>query len=208
MAKHIALFTGTFDPFHVAHGWQLQRAARASDIDEVVVAVIRHNAKKPQAAAWHHRVMLAERTLAAQHLPFTWRVESIENIEPDTVRAFARLHLGSHSHRPMRIIGADCLAEFLEDQMLRPTLNDFQYVVVMRPASRRSDVQTALERIRQEYDPSFDPQIIEIVQNSDISSRSLQTDIAANVKQGLIVPEAADYMQRYGLYAYAAPAAP
>jgi nicotinate (nicotinamide) nucleotide adenylyltransferase len=198
MSKRIALFTGTFDPFHIAHYWQLSRAQAASNFDEAVIAVIRNNPKKPQAAAWQHRQQLAKLTMAAQDVSFMWRVETIENIKPATVKDFSARHLGSG--KPLRVVGADVISEFLEDALLRPSLHEYQYIVVMRPVSILSEVEATVKRIQKLY-ADFNPQIVEIQQEvGEISARDLRSNIPGSSAQGFILPEILAYIQKHQLY--------
>lgn len=201
MPKQIAFFTGTFDPFHIAHSWQLERAYRVHPFDEAVIAVIQHNPKKPHAAPWHHRVELAKRTLATQDLPYAWRVGPIEGVKPATVRTFAATY--TNDKKPLRVVGADVITEFFEDPVLRPALKAFTYVVVMRPVSVRAEVDAIVERIKREYNPDFAPEIVEIKQAiGEVSSRKLHSDMSAQAAAGVIVPEAVKYMVEHKLYSF------
>lgn len=202
MQKQIALFTGTFDPFHIAHSWQLERGYAAQPFDEAIVAVIKHNPKKPHAVPWQHRLEMARKTLATQKLPYIWRVEPIENVEPATVRAFVARY--TNTKKPLRVVGADVITEFFEDPVLRSSLNDFTYVVIMRPVSIRSEVDAMVDRIRAEYNPEFSPQIVEIQQTiGEVSSRNLHADITAQAAAGIIVPDVTEYMKKHKLYSFA-----
>jgi len=58
--KEAVLYTGTFDPFHLGHLWQLERTYRAYPFTKAVIAIVKRNPKKPHATSWPDRIKLAE----------------------------------------------------------------------------------------------------------------------------------------------------
>lgn len=62
-----------------------------------------------------------------------------------TIRRFKKEYL--EHPKPVRIVGADSIIEFAEDQKHWPVLADFDYIVVMRPAITEGEVAAVLERL-------------------------------------------------------------
>jgi cytidyltransferase-like protein len=206
MQEKQALFTGTFDPFHVGHVWQLQRAHAVTPYETVVVAVIRANPKKPQAIAWQHRVALAERTLRSLDLPFAWKVLSIENVSEASLKAFVGQQL-AETRMPLRVIGSDSLIEFAQDKTMRPVLQLFGYTVTLRPETNPVDVDQAITHIKSTGYAAFDPTVVllgpDYAHVADISARNLRTNVAASSRAGLLPVEALAYMRAHKLYSFA-----
>jgi cytidyltransferase-like protein len=203
--KRGALFTGTFDPFHEGHVFQLVRAHAAQPFEKVTIAVIQHNTKKPQAAHGKHRVQMARIALEAHELPFECEVKPIDNINPETVRMFTAQQLSSSS-KPIRIIGSDSFAEFLDDERLRPSLKDFHYVITLRPESDQAEIEQAFMRTLANMGDKFSGRLVPIPEQDkaipDISARDLRDDIGAH-SGTLLVPEAVTYMMTNRLYSFA-----
>ncbi len=197
MKKRTALFTGTFDPFHLGHAQQLERVHAVVPFDEVIVAPIMHNPNKPHAVEWRHRTALAGLTLASLDLPFRVRVEPIETIDAPTIALFCRTHM--EDDRPLRIVGGDSIIEFIDDSAHWPTLGAFTYAVVMRPAVRDEEVLAAIERLPDAVAQTFQYSIVGLGERvGDISARNLRGDIAGSAQY--LAQPARDYMAAHGLY--------
>jgi cytidyltransferase-like protein len=116
--KRAILYTGTFDPYHLGHLWQVERVYKAYPFDKVVVAIIRQNPKKPNASPWQDRLELARLALTSKPFPFEIEVRTIDYIEPEKLRDFVEEYL--NDYEVSRTVASDSIREFAQDKSLHP----------------------------------------------------------------------------------------
>jgi cytidyltransferase-like protein len=193
-----ALFTGTFDPFHIAHRWQLERAYAVDQFDKAFVAVIKQNPNKPGATPWRHRVKIAELSLGSANLPFKYEVIAIDYIYPSILKTLT-------SNIPellIRVMGADSIIEIVDTPDLHGSLKLFEYLIVLRPSVPEDEVKRNIQRLPQAILKDFKFKFVYIQQDFDISARNLRGYIDESFQRGLIASSAYEYIKDNRLYNY------
>ena len=198
--KEAVFYTGTFDPFHLGHAWQLERTYRAHPFDKAIIAVITANPKKPHATSWQNRVKLIELMLATRNLPFTVEIQPIDYVRPDTLKKFAATHL--NGFRITRTVASDVIVEFAEDQAfgLDKALLLFNYAVVVRPLVGKEEVDQAVASLPPHIAKDFSYEIVHVQTEDDISGTEIRKDPLAAQKKGYITSEQLAFIQKEGLF--------
>lgn len=198
--KDAVLYTGTFDPFHLGHFWQLQRTYRAHPFEKAVVAVIRENPKKPNATAWQKRIELVKLRINASDLPFEVEVHPIDYVTPETLTAFVDKYLSDY--KVTRTIASDVMVEFAKDEEFN--FNDalllFHYAIVVRPLVGKEAVEKAIAQLPPKVAKGFSYEIVYVQTEDDISATNIRKNIEAAASKGFITPEQLTYIHREKLY--------
>lgn len=192
------LYTGTFDPYHLGHVWQLERVYRAHPFDKVVVAIVRQNPKKPHATSWQQRIALAKLALSSKSFPFAIDIQIIDYVEPEKLQKFVHEHLPGYD--VSRTVASDVIHEFVEDERLRPALTMFHYLVVVRPLVGRIELERRLAQLPAEVAEHFSYEIVHEQTEADIAASDLRKDIKKAYAGGFITKAQYDYMVREDLY--------
>jgi cytidyltransferase-like protein len=178
--KNAVLYTGTFDPFHLGHLWQLERTYRAHPFEKAVIAMISR--------------------LASKKLPFTVDICPIEYVQPDKLRAFVNTHLSND--RVIRTVGSDVIVEFAKDAQFN--FNDalllFHYAVVVRPLVGEKEVQQAIAALPPDIARRFSYQIVHVHTEEDFSATTIRQDPIAAFKKGYITKAQLALIQQEHLY--------
>ncbi len=147
-SRRLGVLGGTFDPIHDGHLGAGEAAARALQLDEIVVIPSHdppHRPVEPMAGAFHRFAMAA---LAIDGRP-GWRVSDMELTRPGpsfTVHTLRALHAeGWAPSQIFFILGADAFAEIATWREFPAVLHDASYAVVARPGASMPD--TLWERV-------------------------------------------------------------
>jgi len=198
--KEAVLYTGTFDPFHLGHLWQLERTYRAHPFQKAVIAMISANPKKPRATSWNHRKKLAELMLAHKALPFKVEIRPIDYVQPDKLQKFVAEYLGGY--HVVRTVASDVIVEFAKDAQFgfNDALSLFHYVVVVRPLVGQKELEKAVAALPPDVRRAFSYQIVHVQTEGDISATNIRQDPAAACQKGYITQDQLDFIEHEHLY--------
>lgn len=198
--KDAILYTGTFDPFHLGHFWQLERVYRVHPFKKAIVAVSTYNPKKPFATSWQKRIEIAKLKLSEAELPYEVQVLPIDYVTPETLIAFVNEHLAGY--RVIRTVASDKIVEFANDSDFgfNKALLLFHYAVVVRPLVSESEVTESIKRLPPDIRERFSYEIVHVQQEDDISATEIRKDVITAAGKGYITPSQLKYIQSNGLY--------
>jgi cytidyltransferase-like protein len=198
--ENAVLYTGTFDPFHLGHLWQLERNYRAHPFKKAVIAVIESNPKKPHATSWQNRIQLVKLRLQGHNLPFAVEVHPIDYVTPTALKRFTRKYLASY--RVIRTIASDVMVEFAEDNEFnfKEALLLYHYAIVVRPLVDKHAVERAIAHLPINIANKFSYEIIHVQTEDDISGTSIRKDAADAYKRGYISAEQLALIEQEKLY--------
>ena len=198
--KQAVLYTGTFDPFHLGHAWQLERTFKAHPFEKAVIAMIANNPKKPNATAWANRNKLAELMLKSRELPFPVEIYPIDYVEPEKLRQFVAEHL--NGYQVTRTVASDVVVEFAEDQQFgfNDALLMFNYAIVVRPLVGETEVKAAIAKLPSEVASKFSYEIVHVQTEDDIAATDIRKNPATAQEKGYITQEQLDLIRQEHLY--------
>ena len=203
MAK-LGILGGTFDPIHIGHLDAAQAAQRALRIERVMLLPSRtppHRSAEPRASAYHRFAMAA---LAATTRPGL-EVSDLE-LHRDgpsyTAITLERLHAEGHSPSELFfVIGADAFAEIDTWHDYPRLLGLTNFVVVSRPGSILSDVQSQYSSSPDRAPGSATSVMFVQSDTPDVSSTEIRRRVGAGESIDGMVPEiVADHIRRHRLY--------
>jgi len=193
--KTIAVFGGSFDPFHRAHRAIAEAVLKVANRLLVVVAARPpHKEGTREPSPFHHRVALAR--LGLEGLP---RVEVLElenrrdgpSYTVDTLDALRRLYPPGTLFR--LVLGADSFQDFPLWKDWEGILDRADLLVAARPGS---DVQPPPE-----FEGRNAPVTVLEVDADPVSSSEIRRRVAAGESLGdLVSPSVAAYLRDHALY--------
>jgi cytidyltransferase-like protein len=198
--KEAVLYTGTFDPFHLGHLWQLERTYRAHPFSKAVIALISANPKKPHASSWPHRKKLAELMLASKELPFGVEIHPIDYVQPDRLTEFVSKYLDGY--HVTRTVASDVIVEFAADATFNfnEALQLFHYAVVVRPLADQGVLEKAIATLPPRAAGKFSYEIVHVQAEDDISATAIRQDPAQAYSKGYITRDQLTYIRHHNLY--------
>lgn len=131
------VFIGTFDPLHGAHIGQLLRANKRFPFSHVYILVDKNPPHKPNATAWHHRIAMANLTLASFELPFEYSVQAVADSRAKELATTA----------DYKITGIDSLIENLQDPARWELTTQWPMIVVSIPGVEKSSLEQSLAQL-------------------------------------------------------------
>ena len=199
--KEAVLYTGTFDPFHLGHLWQLERTYRAHPFERVAIAMISNNPKKPHATSWDDRKALAELMLRSKELPFVVEIFPIDYVQPDNLKQFVAEHLAGY--HVIRTVASDVIVEFAEDKDygFNDALLLFHYAVVVRPLVGKKELEQAIEKLPERVRQKLSYEIVHVQTEEDISATNIRKNPSEAFNNGYITKEQLGFILRKRLYA-------
>ncbi|HEV2402725.1 MAG TPA: adenylyltransferase/cytidyltransferase family protein [Candidatus Saccharimonadales bacterium] len=198
--KEAVLYTGTFDPYHLGHLWQLERTYRAHPFDKAVVAIIKTNPKKPLASSWQNRIKLANLMLTSHRLPFVVEVHTIDYIQPENLKQFAARYL--NGYHIVRTVASDVIVEFAKDKKfgLNDALLLFHYTVVVRPTVNQRELEAAIAELPLHIAKKFSYEIVHVQVEEDISATNIRQNPKVAFEKGYIIESQLDFIKQKQLY--------
>jgi nicotinic acid mononucleotide adenylyltransferase len=193
-------FIGTFDPFHGAHVGQLLRAYQYRQFPEVNILVNEKPAHKPHASALHHRLKMAQLTLEAAKLPFTYTVRPVSSpLAPEMS--------GQISYK---ITGIDSLLEILEDPQRWAFAQQWPMIVLSVPGVDERLLTEAVKLLPGDVKPTiryeYVSEAVAPMRNYDFDSqtfvsRRIHATYLRSGKDASLVPlSVRRYIQEQNLY--------
>lgn len=198
--KKAVLYTGTFDPFHLGHYWQLEQTYRAYPFEKAVIALIRCNPKKPNATKWEQRKKLIELMIGQKQPPFEVEIRSIDYVQPAAIAEFINSHIEGYD--VVRTVGSDSVVEFIKDKTFGflSALKLLNYAVVVRPLVGQDELNQALMTLPLEVAKDFNFKIVHIQTEDDISGTNIRRDPESAFKRGYITKGQKEYILEYSLF--------
>ncbi|HEX6258261.1 MAG TPA: adenylyltransferase/cytidyltransferase family protein [Candidatus Saccharimonadales bacterium] len=198
--KEAVLYTGTFDPFHLGHLWQIERTYSAHPFEKVVIAMISENPKKPNATGWDKRKKLAELMLASKILPFEVEIYPIDYVQPEKLKDFTAQHLSGY--RVMRTIASDVIVEFAKDTdfNFNNALLLFHYAVVVRPLVGEVEMARAIAALPQDIRSKLSYEIVHVQTENDISGTNIRKNPIKAYVDGYITHSQLKFIEKNSLY--------
>ncbi|MEK6778748.1 MAG: nicotinate-nucleotide adenylyltransferase [Candidatus Deferrimicrobiota bacterium] len=212
----VALFGGTFDPFHNGHLRMAIEVRETLQLPRVVLFPCHHPPHKPRQPLSDARHRLAMVAAAAAGLP--WMEASDIEIRREgpsysllTVREFLR---AEPSSEPVFVMGADSFAEVSTWHRYEEFLSSCDFVLLPRPGAAREPTPPAGIRIEKEDPGCYSWEgsgyrlpggrrlLCPSLPALDISSSSIREKVrTGRCIRGLVPPEVERYIYDHGLYA-------
>ncbi len=208
----VGVLGGTFDPIHVGHLDVADAAARALQLDRVLLmpANVPPHRPPPHASAPHRFAMCALAIASRPGLALL-DVEMLSDGPSFTSATLDRLAaLGADTRGLFVITGADAFREIETWKDFPALLERSQFVVVSRPECPASTLRTALPGLAArmvpaspELSPREAPRIVLVdAPTAPVSSTEIRRRVAqGNRLDGLVPPAVAAYIERHRLYA-------
>ena len=194
-----ALFIGTFDPFHLGHVWQIERTYKHRHFDKLVIAVIKQNDKKSDAAAYEHRDKLVRLHLKDLDFPFDIEITSIDKIGSDEI---SRLLKGKLKNRKVfRTVGSDSIINIIKDSNRSlAELSMFHYVIGVRELWNLDHLNKYIDSLDPEGRASFSYDILPIEPKNNLTATHIRHNLDIATKKGLINIGQLEYISSNNLY--------
>jgi nicotinate-nucleotide adenylyltransferase len=212
MTSRIGILGGTFDPVHLGHIETALAAARALDLDRVLLlpsGAPPHRAQQPFASRFHRFAMVALAVTGRPHL----EVSDLEIGEPGPSYTFETLsRLQADGLKPAQIFfitGADAFAEIATWSRYPQVMDMANFVVVSRPghpADRlRATLPALAARMSMDTKPSAQVAIFLVdAPTPDVSSTEIRRVLETGGSvEGLLPAAVAVYIDQHGLYSRA-----
>lgn len=196
--KRAVLYTGTFDPFHLGHVWQLEKAHQVLPFERVVVAVNADNPQKPNALPITDRMNLAHLMLRDRQFPFKVVIEALQYNNAEDFKSFVALHLKGFT--VVRTVGSDRFHEFVHTQHGREYLAMFEHIVTMHPTLDLATLQAAIDALPADVHQKIAYKIVGSGSGPGISATEVRKDITRALERGHISAEQFEYCQKHQLY--------
>jgi nicotinate-nucleotide adenylyltransferase len=212
MTSRIGILGGTFDPVHLGHIETAVAAARALDLDRVLLmpsGAPPHRAHQPLASRFHRFAMVAMAVTGWPHLKVS-DLEIGEEGPSYTFETLSRLHAeGLQPAQIFFITGADAFAEIATWSRYPQVLDMANFVVVSRPGhpagSLRGKLPTLAARMSADAKSSEQVAIFLVdAPTPDVSSTGIRRILETGGSvEGLVPAAVAVYIDQHGLYSRA-----
>jgi nicotinate-nucleotide adenylyltransferase len=185
----VAIFGGTFDPIHGAHLTVALEAARAFELDQVLLVPAANPPHKSGAteAPYEDRYRMVELACEGQERLIPSRLEegSAKSYSIDTVERLRR-QLKAED-QIFFLIGADAFAEITTWHRWQGLIGAVDFIVVMRPGH--------------DYEVPAGARVHRLETLAlPISSSEIREKLAAGLAPAELPPKVLDYIRRRGLY--------
>jgi len=185
----VAIFGGTFDPIHGAHLTVALEAARAFELDQVLLVPAANPPHKSGAteAPYEDRYRMVELACEGQERLIPSRLEegSAKSYSIDTVERLRR-QLKAED-QIFFLIGADAFAEITTWHRWQDLLGAVDFIVVTRPGH--------------DYEVPAGARVHRLETLAlPISSSEIREKLAAGLAPAELPPKVLDYIRRRGLY--------
>ena len=195
----VALFIGTFDPFHVGHIWQIERTYKHRKFDKLVIAVIKDNPRKPQAIDYKHRENLV--WLNVERLSFAFDIEVLilDKIGSSEIEKFVIENIKEKNK--FRTVGSDSIINIIKDEERHiEELKKFHYVIGVRDLWNLNQLQGYISNLSPEIKANFSYDILHSGFKNHLTATSIRNNLEDSVVKGLITKEQLSYIIKNKLY--------
>lgn len=146
--KRVGVFSGTFDPFHIAHIEACLVARAACNLDAVLIMVEKAPKRKYKVSSYKKRVAMVD--LATSEFPSLCLIESGEdNITIDNTLPL--LHNQFPKAEYWYIVGSDIVAHLSSWHNPDKLFEHLKLCVVLRSNEDKVQTKKELEKLKKEY---------------------------------------------------------
>jgi cytidyltransferase-like protein len=197
--REVALFVGTFDPFHLGHVWQIERTYKFRKFDKLIVAVAKKSPNKPNAINYTHRLELSKLHLKDLDFPFELEIVAIETNEPVEVSKYIRNNLANA--KVFRTLGSDSTIHDFRDNL--DYLEDYlslDYVIGVRDLWNLDKLQKSINSLSPDNRAKFSYKIMPIEKRNNLTATNIRNNLAKSYENGLINEAQFRYIKAKKLY--------
>ena len=195
MTQRVGIFSGTFDPFHIAHLEACLVSKAACDLDVIAVLVEKKPHRKDKVTAYETRLAMID--LALQEYPSVRLLESPgDNITIDNTLPILEEQFEGAEY--WYIIGSDVVNHLKSWTNIGLLLKKLRLCVVLRSNQYADAVEKELKRLNHEY-PELSYRILPEVW-SPLSSSKIRSEISKNGYSEYVHREVMKYIARNNVY--------
>jgi len=195
----IALFIGTFDPFHLGHVWQIERTYKFRKFNKLVIAVIKQNPRKPGAINYIHRVELAKLYINELNFPFDIEIVTIEKNGSEEIKSFVKDSI--KETKLFRTVGSDSIINIIKDKDRHiDELTMFDYVIGVRDFWDLGELQNFIASLSPEIKANFSYDILPTDFKNHLTATHIRHKPQESFTKGLITKSQLNYIESNNLY--------
>jgi nicotinate-nucleotide adenylyltransferase len=193
--KKIGIFSGTFDPFHVAHLEACLVSKAVCELETIAVMVEHSPHRKENVTAYKHRLAMVD--LAIQSYPSLRLVDTgVENITATNI--LDCLHQQFPVSEFWYIFGSDMLYHLPKWNKLDVLTKEFKFCVVLRHNDERTNAEKLLKELKKTH-RKLEYKILPEVWSS-VSSSRIRNQVAETSYSDLIHRDVLKYILTNNLY--------
>lgn len=193
--KKIGVFSGTFDPIHIAHVEACLVALAACQLDTVTVMVEKTPQRKQNVTSYKHRLAMAE--LATANYPSLRLLESPdENITIDNTLPLLTNQFGDAEF--WYIAGSDMIKHMKDWPSIGKLFSEMKLCIILRSNDKRAEAEAELMVLKDRYS-NVDYKVLPEVW-SPVSSSVIRKEISKNRYSPLVHRDVLSYITRERLY--------
>ncbi len=193
--RKIGVFSGTFDPIHVAHVESCLVATAALGLDTVCILLEKSPLRKVGVTDYKDRLEMVKLAVAE------YRNINVLDFDEDNVTVDSALDVLDSKFASAEywyILGSDLL-KYIEDwQDFNKLIANFNLCVVLRKNSEKDKVVHILRKLSEEY-PDLKIKILPEVW-SEVSSSRIRQEINKTGTSKLVHPDVLSYIKDNNLY--------
>lgn len=194
MSRQIGVFSGTFDPIHIAHVESCLVARAACQLDLVAVMVEANPRRKQDVTGYKHRLAMVE--FATANYPSLRLLESPEeNITINNTLPLLKSQFNDADF--WYIAGSDMVSHMNDWPSVEKLFSEMKLCIILRSNSKRAEVEAQLEKLKEEHTVEYKvlPEVW-----SPVSSSVIREDLAKTRYSPLVHRDVLGYITRKRLY--------
>ncbi len=193
--KRVGVFSGTFDPFHIAHFEACIVAKAACELDAIVVLVEKRPHRKTKVTPYEHRLAMID--LALQEFPSLRLLEApSDNLTIDNVLPMLNNQFADSEY--YYIVGSDMIEHMHAWHNVSELFKAMKLCVVLRDNHDKQAVENQLRSLKKQY-RELDYTLLPSVW-SPISSSVIRNEIKANGYSQFVHREVMKYIAKNTIY--------
>lgn len=195
MKRPIGVFSGTFDPFHVAHLEACLVAKAVLELETVAILVEKKPRRKSGVTDYQTRLAMID--LAIQEYPSLRLIESgHDNITVDTAVPLLEQQFDNAEY--WYIVGSDMVAHMEDWQNIDALFESMKLCVVLRHNADEAKTTQVLKKLKKRFD-HLTYQILPGVW-SPVSSSSIRQEIAQQGYSKYLHRDVLKYVIKHNVY--------
>lgn len=146
--KKVGVFSGTFDPFHVAHLEVCLVAKSVCGLQTVAIMTEHKPVRKQKVTDYKHRLQMID--LSIQAYPSLRLIDpEVDNITAKSAAKVLREQFPVSEF--WYIFGSDMLTHIPDWSELDVLINEFKFCVVLRHNEEKEEVLTSLKKLKKKF---------------------------------------------------------